>query len=155
MAAISLALQGELVTPAASPRQLAKQWRAEPAARSVIEILIDHEGMGGHFTRARNGDLIARLSDADWQRITASGGGSYMPAHERQFREDVNGETANAAWIFSKIEDAHAKRDALQAADDGDAAAVWDDHADTLKRALRGYVECVVGLSAAQIGSVL
>jgi hypothetical protein len=154
MAALTLALTGELVTPAASPRQLAKQWRAEPAERARINRYIAANDMQAQF-RWANGELIACISADDRARITASGGGAYMPARERQFREAVNAEPAGAAWIFSRIEEAHARRDALEAADDGDGASVWDDHADTLKRSLRGYIESVVGLSAYQIASVL
>lgn len=81
-----------------TPRQLAREWRTGDALqRACIEEQITRERIGHMFTR-RDGVLRVRC---DWAQITASGGGSYMPAHERRFREDV---ARNGAGIGFAVE---------------------------------------------------
>lgn len=69
-----------------SARQIAKDWRQCPTMRGVIEAQILADNRGDEFAMSRDGNLIARITNGDWDRIVRSGGGAFKPASLR--RED-------------------------------------------------------------------
>jgi hypothetical protein len=67
-----------------TPRQIARDWRQNPAERARIERMIAVGDMQELF-RWESGQLLARITPADRVRITASGGGAYRSAADRRF----------------------------------------------------------------------
>ena len=71
-------------------REIAKAWRANPADRLRIEREIAAAGRQAEFSRNRDGDLVARITSADRERITNSGGGAFRgTSADRQFAAEM------------------------------------------------------------------
>ena len=67
-------------------REIAKQWRANPGDRLSIEREIAVSGRQGEFSRNRDGELIAKVTQADRDRCSGASVRLY-PTASVGFRE--------------------------------------------------------------------
>jgi hypothetical protein len=89
------------MTPA---RTLAKQWRANPSDRLRIERMIAVSGRQSEFSRNRKGELVAKVTQADRERVAgASASLKAFKSSSAGFREMPEMTVAEKVKAFTPV----------------------------------------------------